>query len=150
MNKYMSNFVIFDKSNFPRINVKFNKYIHEYENYREFEKEWLECYTSHKDFYFVFDTTQVGLVNPIYGYHLTNFIEQIKSLKFNLLKYNIIIVNNWYIKQLLFWVFQIQSPVADVYIVEKNINVDKLIEDINQKKIIKNDNILIIYKDTNI
>ena len=48
---------------------------------------------------------------------------------------------------MLFWVFQIQSPVADVYIVEKNVNINNLIENINNKVLIKDDNIYIIYKD---
>lgn len=145
--KYMDNFANFDRSTFPKICVKFNKNIKSYDDYRNFEKEWLRCYIENKNFYFVFDTSNVGYVNPLYGYNLTNFIQQIKSLKFDLLQFSIIIVDNWYIKQLLFWVFQIQSPVADVYIVEKNINTDVLIDDIQNNKLIKDENIYIIYKD---
>ena len=85
----------------------------------------------------------------MYGYYLTCFIEKIKKMNYNLLRYSIIIVDNWYIKQLLFWVFQVQSPVADVYIVEKSVNIDNLIENINKKVLIKDDDIYIIYKDTN-
>ena len=142
----MDNFANFDKSLLPKIYVKFNDKIKSYDDYRNFEKEWLRCYICNKNFYFVFDTSNVGYVNPIYGYHLTNFIKEIKSLKYNLLQFSIIIVNNWYIKQLLFWVFQMQSPVADVYIVEKSININKLIEDINNKVLIKDENIYIVYK----
>lgn len=145
--KYMDKFAIFDKSTFPKINVKFSKNINSFDDYRNFEKEWLRCYMEHKDFYFIFDTCEVGFVNPMYGYHLTNFIEKVKALKYELLQYSIIIVDNWYIKQLLFWVFQVQSPVADVYIVEKNVNIDQLIENINKKVLIKDDNIYIIYKE---
>ena len=143
----MPNFAHFDKLNFPKIVVKFSSSIYSYDDYREFEREWLRCYIEHKDFYFVFDTTNVGYVSPVYGYYLTSFIEKIKSLNYNLLKYNIIIVDNWYIKQLLFWVFQVQSPVADVYIVEKNVDINNLIKNINKNIIIKDDDIYIIYKD---
>ena len=142
----MDNFSNFDKSLLPKIYVKFNDKIKSFDDYRNFEKEWLRCYMDNKKFYFVFDTLNVGYVNPKYGYHLTNFIKEIKSLKYDLLQFSIIIVNNWYIKQLLFWVFQMQSPVADVYIVEKSININKLIEDINKKVLIKDENIYIFYK----
>tara|TARA_Y200000002_G_C22654881_1_gene653029 strand:- start:270 stop:707 length:438 start_codon:yes stop_codon:yes gene_type:complete len=145
----MSGFSHFDKSDFPKIVVKFKSNINNYEEYREFEREWLRCYIGHNNFYFVFDTTDVGFVNPMYGYYLTCFIEKIKKMNYNLLRYSIIIVDNWYIKQLLFWVFQVQSPVADVYIVEKSVNIDNLIENINKKVLIKDDDIYIIYKDTN-
>lgn len=144
----MQHFAHFDKSNFPKINVKFKTNINDYDEYREFEREWIRCYMEHSDFYFVFDTTSVGFVNPMYGYYLTLFIEKIKNMNYDLLKYSIIIVDNWYIKQMLFWVFQVQSPVADVYIVEKSVNIDNLIENINKKILIKDDDIYIIYKDT--
>lgn len=143
----MELFANFDKSSFPKILVKFSKNINSFDDYREFEREWMRCYIDHKDFYFVFDTSDVGFVNPVYGYHLTIFIEKVKALKYNLLKYSIIIVDNWYIKQMLFWVFQVQSPVADVYIVDKNVDTNNLIENINNKVLIKDDNIYIIYKD---
>lgn len=145
----MNKFAVFDKSLFPKITVKFSKNIDSYNEYKNFEDEWLQCYMQYKDFYFVFDTKDVGFVNPIYGYYLTSFIQKIKELKFDYLKFNIIIVDNWYIKQLLFWVFQVQSPVADVYIVERNVDVHKLINNINNKTIVKDDDIYIIYKDNN-
>ena len=145
----MELFANFDKSSFPKVLVKFSKNINSFDDYREFEREWLRCYIEEKDFYFIFDTSNVGFVNPVYSYYLTNFIEKVKSLKYDLLKYSIIIVDNWYIKQMLFWVFQVQSPVADVYIVEKNVDINNLIENINNKILIKDDNIYIIYKDNN-
>jgi|TARA_B110000483_G_scaffold49597_1_gene61713 hypothetical protein len=143
----MEKFAIFDKSSFPKITVKFSKKIYSFDDYKDFENEWLQCYMEYKDFYFVFDTTAVGYVNPVYGYYLTSFIKKIKKLKYDYLKFNIIIVNNWYIKQLLFWVFQVQSPVADVYIVEKNVNVENLIDNINNKIIVKDENIYVAYKE---
>ena len=143
----MDKFAIFDKSCLPKISVKFSKKIYSYDDYKNFEDEWLQCYIEYKDFYFVFDTMDVGLVNPVYGYYLTSFIKKIKKLKYDYLKFNIIIVNNWYIKQLLFWVFQVQSPVADVYIVEKNVDVNELIENINNNRLVKNEYIYIVYKE---
>jgi len=140
-------FGYFDNSNLPQINVHFNNTINNKNEYLEFEKDWLKCYQENKDFFFVFNTSNVGYINPSYAYNLTLFIQDLKSKKFNHLLYSIIIVNNWYIKQLLFWVFQVQKPVSNVYIVENNINISELINDIQNNKIIKNEKIVIVYKD---
>jgi hypothetical protein len=140
-------FGYFDNSNLPQINVHFNNTINNKNEYLEFEKDWLKCYQENKDFFFVFNTSNVGYINPSYVYNLTLFIQDLKSKKFNHLLYSIIIVNNWYIKQLLFWVFQVQKPVSNVYIVENNINISELINDIQNNKIIKNEKIVIVYKD---
>jgi len=138
-------FATFNKSQFPYVYVDFQKNIRDYHDYKHFEEDWLSCYCEQEDFYFIFDTTQVGMINPKYCYHLTTFISKLKKMKTQYLKYSIIIVDNWYIKQLLFWVFQMQSPVAPVYIIEKKISVHSLIDDIHEKKIIKDDNIYVIY-----
>lgn len=140
-------FAYFDNSNLPQINVHFNNTIYNKNEYLEFEKDWLKCYQESKDFFFVFNTSNVGYINPLYAYNLTLFIQDLKSKKFSNLLYSIIIVNNWYIKQLLFWVFQVQSPVSNVYIVENDINISDLINDIQNNKIIKNEKIVIVYKD---
>ena len=46
---------------------------------------------------------------------------------------------------MLFWVFTMQKPVAPVYIIEKNIDIELLIQDIHNQKIVKDDNIYIVY-----
>lgn len=149
-NQFLNNMNIFsnfNKSNFPEILVNLNSNINSLEDYLDFENKWLDCYNQNKKFYFIFDITKVGMINPIYSYYLINFIKKLKTLNNNhLLNFSIIIVDNWYIKQLLFFVFNIQSPVSDVYIIEKNIDINSLINNINNNLIIKDDNIYIIYK----
>ena len=141
----MDKFANFDKSNFPIIKVNFNKTIKDYKQYQQFERDWLSCYMNSKEFIFLFDTTNVGFVNPQYAYYLSNFIYKLKNeLKFDLLKYSIIKVANNYIKHLLNITFMIQSPVAPVYLVEKDIDMDNLVNDIENKKIIKDNNIFYI------
>ena len=139
------NFAQFDKTHFPRINVYYRENIKDYNDYKHFENDWLSCYEQKKNFYFIFDTCKVGLINPIYGYHLSNFISKLKNLKKQYLTFSIIQVNNWYVKQMLFWVFTMQKPVAPVYIIEKNIDIELLIQDIHNQKIVKDDNIYIVY-----
>lgn len=149
-NQFLNNMNIFsnfNKSNFPEILVNLNSNINSLDDYLDFENKWLDCYNQNKKFYFIFDITKVGMINPIYSYYLINFIKKLKTLNNNhLLNFSIIIVDNWYIKQLLFFVFNIQSPVSDVYIIEKNIDINSLIYNINNNLIIKDDNIYIIYK----
>ena len=141
----MNRFANFDKSKFPIINVTFNKTINNVKEYQQFERDWLSCYMTNEEFVFLFDTTNVGYVNPLYAYNLLKFIYKLKyELKCHLLKYSIIKVSNWYVKHLLNITFMMQSPVAPVYLVEKNINIDELHEDIESKKVIKDDNIFYI------
>lgn len=144
----MNRFATFDKTDLPIIRVKFNNNINDIKEYQQFERDWLCCYIENKEFVFLFDTSDVGYVNPVYAYYLSNFIYKIKNeLKSKLLKYSIIKVSNWYIKHLLNITFLIQSPVAPVYLVEKNIDMNNLYEDIENKKIIKDENIFFINND---
>lgn len=113
-------FGIFDKSKFPHIYVDFKDNIYKDIEYDNFEKDWLSCYEKNEKFIFIFDTSPVGIVPMKYSYKLTNFIKELKKLNNGLLKYSIIIVNSWYIRQLLKLIFTIQKPIATVYIVEKN------------------------------
>jgi hypothetical protein len=83
-------------------------------------------------------------------YKLTKFIHNLKKKKFNnpkefdFLQYSIIIVNNWYIKHLLNITFMIQKPVATVYIIEKNYDIEKLYYKLENKLLIEDNEIIII------
>ena len=138
------NFAQFDKTHFPRINVYYRENIKDYNDYKHFENDWLSCYEPQKDFHFIFDTCLIGMIHPKYCYYLTKFISKLKKQEKQYLTFSIIIVDNWYIKQLLFWVFQMQSPVAPVYIVDKKIDIKLLIKNIHNNQIIKDDNIYIL------
>ena len=141
----MNRFANFDKSKFPIINVSFNNTINNRKEYNQFERDWMTCYMRNEEFVFLFDTTNVGYVNPTYAYSLSKFIYKLKyELKCNLLKYSIIKVSNWYIKHLLNITFMMQSPVAPVYLVEKDIDINNLYKNIENKKVIKDDNIFYI------
>jgi hypothetical protein len=139
---------IFDE--FPKIKVKFQNNIQNKEDYYLFEKEWLDCYNYKKPFIFVFDTTNVGMIHIKYVYKLTKFIHNLKKKKYNnpnefdFLQYSIIIVNNWYIKHLLNITFMIQKPVAPVYIIEKNYDIEKLYYKLENKLLINDNEIIFI------
>lgn len=146
----MNQFAHYILDEFPKIKVKFQNNIQNKEDYYLFEKEWLDCYNYKKQFIFVFDTTNVGMIHIKYVYKLTKFINNLKKKKYNnpnefdFLKYSIIIVNNWYIKHLLNITFMIQKPVAPVYIIEKNYDIEKLYYKLENKLLINDNEIIII------
>ena len=146
----MNQFAHYILDEFPKIKVKFQNNIQNKEDYYLFEKEWLDCYNYKKQFIFVFDTTNVGMIHIKYVYKLTKFIHNLKKKKFNnpneydFLQYSIIIVNNWYIKHLLNITFMIQKPVSTVYIIEKNYDIEKLYYKLENKLLIEDNEIIII------
>ena len=139
---------IFD--DFPQIKVYFQNNIQNDEDYYLFEKDWLNCYSYKNPFSFVFDTTNVGMIHIKYVYKLTKFIRDLKEKiknkpnEFNFLQYSIIIVNNWYIKHLLNITFMIQKPIAPVYIVEKNYEINNLYYKLENKLLIDENEIIVI------
>ena len=146
----MNQFAHYILDEFPKIKVKFQNNIQNKEDYYLFEKQWLDCYNYKKPFIFVFDTTNVGMIHIKYVYKLTKFIHILKKKKFNnpnefdFLQYSIIIVNNWYIKHLLNITFMIQKPVAPVYIIEKNYDIEQLYYKLENKLLINDNEIIII------
>ena len=121
----------YDYSKLPIINVSFNTNIKDEEEFKLFLKEWLELYKKQKDFTFVFDTTNVGLINISYCFKLKKFIGELKQLPKQYLQKSIIIVSNKYIKHLLNIIFKITKPLATVYIYEINSNKNDIGENID-------------------
>lgn len=123
---------------FPRIDMKFN-YITNDNEYIVFEQEWLNLYKEKKNFYFNIDVTNIISANIKYAFKLSSFIKFIKkNIKVQYLKYSVIIVNTTFVKYLLNIIFTISSPVAPVYIINKDDYYVKIHEDIkNNKKIVK-------------
>jgi len=121
---------------FPRIDMKFN-YITNDNEYLLLEKEWLNLYKEKKYFYFNIDVTNIISANIKYAFKLSSFIKFIKkNIKVQYLKYSVIIVNTTFVKYLLNIIFTISSPVAPVYIINKDDYYVKIHEDIeNNKKI---------------
>ena len=131
----------YDYSKFPIVNVSFNSNIKDEEEFKLFLKEWLELYKKQKDFTFVFDTTNVGLINISYCFKLKKFIGELKQLPNQYLQKSIIIVSNKYIKHLLNIIFKITKPLATVYIYDidkkEEYNINNLLNDIKENKLEK-------------
>jgi len=119
---------------FPRIDMKFN-YITNDNEYALFEQGWLNLYKEKKDFHFNIDVTNIISANIKYAFKLSSFIKFIKkNIKVQYLKYSIIIVNTTFVKYLLNIIFTISSPVAPVYIINKDDYYMEINEDINNNK----------------
>lgn len=146
----MNQFAHYILDDFPQIKVYFQNNIQNNDDYYLFEKEWINCYNYKKPFSFLFDTTNVGMIHIKYVYKLTKFISNLKEkilkkpYKFDFLEYSIIVVDNWYIKHLLNITFMIQKPVAPVYIIEKNYDIEKLYHKLENNLLINENEIIVI------
>ena len=146
----MNQFAHYILDDFPQIKVYFQNNIQNNDDYYLFEKEWINCYNYKKPFSFLFDTTNVGMIHIKYVYKLAKFISNLKEkilkkpYKFDFLEYSIIVVDNWYIKHLLNITFMIQKPVAPVYIIEKNYDIEKLYHKLENNLLINENEIIVI------
>lgn len=124
---------VIDKTNFPIIKISFNSEKQVEEEFDSFLAEWLKLYDEEKEFYFIFDTCDLGMMNVKYAYKMSKFIKELKKRDKQFLKKSLIILKNQYISFLLNIVFSITKPVANVYLFSDN--SDKLIkEDIENIK----------------
>ena len=108
----------FDDSNFPKVNVTFNGVPENDEDFNNFLTTW-SSYNSERNseqYVFVFDTTNVGMVNPKYAIRMSSFIKELKKNP-QFLKASVIRCNSSYTRFLLRIIFWIQKPVANVYII---------------------------------
>ena len=116
----------YDYSKFPIVKVKFNESIKNEEEFNEFLRDWIHLYEKKEDFSFIFDVSNVNAFKLCYVFKMRKFIKKIKEFPRQYLRKSIIIVSNKYIKYLLSLVFNVQKPVAPVYIYYKkeNENID--------------------------
>ena len=135
-----------DKTNFPIIKISFNSQKQVEEEFDEFLAEWLKLYDEEKEFYFIFDTCDLGMMNVKYAYKMSKFIKELKKRDKQFLNKSLIILKNQYISFLLNIVFSITKPVADVYLFSNQ--YDKVIKEdiINVKTEADFNNILVDYK----
>ena len=123
-------FAEFNLDDFPFVKVKFNKNVLNDEDFNEFLQSWLKINKMQKNYMFVFDTRNLGVTNPIYVYRLAKFIKELKKQTPKYLQKSIIIVNNKYLRYLLEFLFTIQDPVSQVFIVDKIENSSIVIDSI--------------------
>ena len=128
----------YDYSKFPIVKVDFNNTINNEHEFSDFLIKWLLLYENKKDFSFIFNTVDVGFVNPKYCFKMTKFIMKLKKFSHQYLQKSLIVVSNKYIKYLLNFIFRLQKPVASVYIYslkeKEKVNYDLLLKKIEDNE----------------
>ena len=94
-----------------------------------FTNQWLALYTLKKPFIFVFRTAQINYVNFLFCFDMAMFIYTLKQQPVQYLKKSIFIIQNEYIRKLLSYIFYLQSPVSDIYIIEKEDTLSSILND---------------------
>lgn len=118
---------VFNYTDFPNVNVHFLGPLRNDTDYYDFIDKWIELYNQERSFKFIFNTTNCGYVKIKYAFKMINFIKKLKRCDKQYLQSSIIIYNNNWIKYLLRFIFSVQSPVANVYLVNgKNLTLEKI------------------------
>lgn len=107
--------------------------------FNNFIEEWERLYKLKKNFIFIFNTKNVGLMPLSYSIQMSQFISKLKKEPKQYLQKSIIIVNSNIVKYMLNIIFTFQSPVAPVYIVELNHHTNNNITKILNNNVILND-----------
>ena len=110
-------FAHYDMKDFPTVHIKFNKNIDE-SGFNNFLNTWKQLYRNKIDFNFIFDTREMGYIPIKYSLQIAIFIYRLKSEPQQYLTHSKIIVDNIYIHNLLYIVFNIQRPVSPIDIVD--------------------------------
>lgn len=133
----------YDFSQEPIVKVEFEKNISGDDDLNEFLKEWIGLYEQKKDFFFILDTRNVGLIKMKYVNKMVKFIKKMKQFEYQYLQKSIIIVNNTMIRYLLNIIFNLTKPLATVHIVSDKTILDDFnnIENLEQYQTVVENNI---------
>jgi len=112
----MSNCLV-NKKHFPLVLINLEGIVTG-ENVDFIIKEWTDLYKEQKEFFFIFNTTKFKNVNLRDIYRLTKFIKKFKNEPVQYLKRSIIIIDKskTFQRNIIRFIFSIQSPTAPVYI----------------------------------
>lgn len=108
---------------FPCVIVTFQENITNEQEFDQFLLEWLQLYERQQNFYFIFDTTKMGFVNPKYCLMMSSFIKNLRQRPYQYLQKSYIIVDSHLIERLLDMIFYLQPPVAPLYITKQGLPV---------------------------
>ena len=102
-------FATFDNSDFPIVKVTLSETIVDRNDFENFLQEWLKLYDNKEYFTFVFDTQNVGFINPKYSVLMSLFIKELKKRDIQYLEKSEIYVYNKFTMYLLDLIFIILS-----------------------------------------
>ena len=119
----------FDDSEFPKVKITLNGVPENNNDFIDFLTKW-DSYNSSKydaeKYVFLFDTTNVGMVNPKYALKMGDFIKELKK-KPQSLKASVIKCNSSYTRFLLRVIFWLQKPLQCIHHIH---NDDKIVNNI--------------------
>lgn len=97
--------------------IKFDTLITE-EEFVNFLRLWKDLYSLKNKFIFIFDTRNIKYSNTLlkYSIQMTKFIKELKKESIQYLQRSIILLDKKYISYLLDFMFEIEKPVADIYL----------------------------------
>lgn len=114
-------FANYNYSNYPEVHVSFMNLEND-DDFTKFTNEWLNLYKKKKKFTFIFDTLNIGYINPKYAIYMGFFIKMLKKQEFQYLENSTIYVYSKFIYNLLKLIFYIEKPVAPVIVYYKSLN----------------------------
>lgn len=124
----------YDHSDFPVVRVNMKGTIKDDNDFKCFLKQWINLYKEEQKFIFIFDTTNVGWVNPKYAIKMAYFIATLKKEPVQYLRRSVIIMGNFWVRTLLSVIFALQSPVCpiDYYTDSNTISTELLKKSLNK------------------
>ena len=126
----------FDESNFPIVRVTFGNTIKNNEDFEEIKKNWMKQYLQERDFYMIFDTSNMNTLPISYLYKLGKFAGNLKKLEKQYLKTSILLIKSDFVRGLYSFYLKIQRPISKVYIVKEDKDINIILNKIlNNEKI---------------
>ena len=113
-------FADFDRENFPIVKVTMNGKPESDEDFDNFLNEWTKLYEERNDFIFVFYTENVSNPDIKYSIRMSQYIKNLRKKDYQYLQKSIILINRNKVRWMLDFIFSIQPPVADVYLIDTN------------------------------
>jgi len=113
-----SSFSSFDYTEFPNVNIKLVGKIKTKKDFDDFTKEWLNIFERKQPFKLIFDTQNIGFINPKYCISMAIFIHKLHQREDkHLMEESKILVFSDMFYYMLCVTFNIQKPVAPVNII---------------------------------
>lgn len=111
-------FADFDRENFPIVKVTLNGKPNNNEEFKSFLDEWDKLYEEKNDFIFLFDTENVSNPDIKYSIKMSQYIKNLRKKDYQYLQKSIILINRNKVRWMLDFIFEVQPPVADVYLID--------------------------------
>lgn len=111
-------FASFNRETFPIVQVTMNGKPESDEDFDDFLNEWSKLYDEKNDFIFLFYTENVSNPDIKYSIKMSQYIKNLRKKDYQYLQKSVILINSNKVRWLLDFIFSIQPPVADVYLID--------------------------------